>query len=818
MKNTSKFNLKLSAISIGVITLFAVNAAMADDEEIRALTQPKSSVQVEMIGVDQNSAKFGEYNGLYGHPSGAYPNGGFSVKGGSSYSNNEQGDTTRYSITGENLGLTSRSANASIADQGSWNIGINYDQLQHNITDTYQTPYQGGMNGTSFTLPAGLTGANQLYKAPATGAGASSVTNPTGTQAMNAAQLGSFGNMAISSSRFNTTVSGSVVVDPTFNLNFEYNHLLQSGAKLGAYSSAGSTTVTNFPNVASQSVAILPSPTNSTTDTVNLAANWRGDNSHLTASYFGSFYQNNVNSVNWQTFLATSSITLNTAIQTMSTAPSNSFNQLNLAGGYDFSTKTKLTGNASIGQNTQNQGFGGTYNSYLAPSLPQASMNGLVNTTHADVRLMDQSIKDLTLTALAKFDQRDNLSQSNMYGGYSITGDLANIPNTPLSTKQTQLGLSSDYRISKDQKVGLTLANNSVNRWCNQYGTPGGLTGAQLPQGGTSTSTTSSAFYNSTNCTSATSSNENKADLNYKIKATEDLDFKTSVGYSNRKTQWDQSVVTAFPYQTGASFPLPVVGSSVTAANQPAVGTNGANYPGFMPFFEASRKQFVGKAGSNWRVNDDLSLSLGGKYTNDTYPDSQFGVQNGYSWSLNFDSTYAYSETGTVVAYVTQQNMQRSLSNYYSAVSKSPDNAVTAAGGWSNNLQTNATTVGLGAKQGGLVNGKVGVMADLTYSMASSRYNTQNNYAPTTCAAAGTCGMLPAIQNNLAVLKLGGTYELDKNSKLGFMYWFQHLYSNDYYYNGYQYGATPSAVLPTNQTAPSYSVNVFAVNYTYSFD
>ena len=111
MNNACTFNLRLSAISVGVIALFAAGVALADDQEIKALTQPQSTVQVEMIGVDTNSAKFGEYNGLYGHPSGAYPNGGFNVRGGSAYTNNEQGDTTRYSITGENLGLTSRSAN-----------------------------------------------------------------------------------------------------------------------------------------------------------------------------------------------------------------------------------------------------------------------------------------------------------------------------------------------------------------------------------------------------------------------------------------------------------------------------------------------------------------------------------------------------------------------------------------------------------------------------------------------------------------------------------------------------------------------------------
>jgi len=37
MKNGSKFNLKLSAITFGVLGLFAVSSAMADDEENQSI-------------------------------------------------------------------------------------------------------------------------------------------------------------------------------------------------------------------------------------------------------------------------------------------------------------------------------------------------------------------------------------------------------------------------------------------------------------------------------------------------------------------------------------------------------------------------------------------------------------------------------------------------------------------------------------------------------------------------------------------------------------------------------------------------------------
>ena len=764
MKNRSKLNLQLSAITLGVLGLFAMSSAMADDEELKALTQPKSSVQVEMIGVDANSAKFGEYNGLYGHQSGAYPNGALSVRGGSAYTNNEQGDTTRWSVTGDNLGLTSRSANASIADQGSWSIGVNFDQLQHNISNSYQTPYQGNIGSGLYTLPSNAFG--------------STVNKIANTQSLPAGILGDYGNVNISSTRMNTTLNGTAIVDKNLNFTFDYNHLVQSGAKLGSMESA-----INTATLTTSGIVVLPSPTNSQTDTLNLAVNWKGDNSYMTASYFGSFYQNNINSVQWTPY-NTSGASLTNTLQTLSVSPNNSLNQLNLNGGYDFSKKTKLTSNLSISQNIQNDSYSGTYDPFMVNTgtLPSSSLNGLVNTMHADVKVTDQSIKDLALTAAFKFDERDNLTQSNLYQfysndgykAYSSTSAMGYQPNAPVSNKQNQLIFGGDYKITKDQKLGLTLANNSISRWCNQYGPAG------------------SVYANSPNCVTATSSNENKADLLYKLRATEDIALRAGVGYSNRKTNSDNQVYATMPEQ--------------------AAQKNAGDYQGFYPFFEASRKQYLAKASVDWQALENLAFKLGGKYTNDLYYDSTYGVLGGNSWSLNFDGNYAYSEAGTLSGYATQQNSSRNLTNQASS------------GSWNNKLNTNTTTLGLGVKHGGLLDGKLTLMGDATYSTSISQYNTTLYPVTANCLSSGAtpatfqCGMLPGIQNNLGIIKLGGSYQLDKNSKVGLMYWYQHLYSNDYYYTAYTMGTNPTSVLPTNQSSPSYNVNVISANYTYTFD
>ena len=53
-------------------------------------------------------------------------------------------------------------------------------------------------------------------------------------------------------------------------------------------------------------------------------------------------------------------------------------------------------------------------------------------------------------------------------------------------------------------------------------------------------------------------------------------------------------------------------------------GVNGQDYFGYVPYFEASRKQFIGKASATWDATEKLNFTLGGKYTNDTYPNSTY--------------------------------------------------------------------------------------------------------------------------------------------------------------------------------------------------
>ncbi len=751
-----KTSLRLSVLSLAMMGVFTSMYAYADEEEAAALMNPTSTVTVEEIYVSQGSQKFGEYNGL--NKQGGYINGNVNVRGGDGYRKNEQGDTSRWSIQGTDLGLSDRSASVGYSDQGNWNGTIGYDALQHNMAPGYQTPYQGSMGGNSFILPSGFgTAAN--------------------TNALNTKQKSQFTTTDISTTRQNTSISAGKILDNGLSTTLDFNHLEQSGAKLQGFGSMKNGTALG------EAVSILPSPTNYQTDTVTAGLNWQGEKARLSGSYFGSFFRDGNNGVQFQTFAG------GNQMQTMSTMPSNQLQQLNFGGGYDFSTKTKFAANLSYGRNTQNSSS--SYDPYMLLAGFQApAFNGLVNTAHVDFKLTDQSVKNLSLAAGYKFDSRDNLSQSNIQRLYGINGgNLTYYPNTPLSTRKSLIELAGDYRLSTDQKLRLAYQNQYLSRFCNQYAT--GISNAPTsPQ---------SQYPAGADCVTANFSRTNNIDASYKLRATEGVDVKVAYAMDIRQTTWNQNAIAAFS----------------TANKNPGFlpGQNGGDWLGYQPFFEASRNQQAAKANVTWQAAEELSFVAGGKWAYSFYPNSTFGVKNSTVLSLNFDANYNYAENATAMMYVVQQNGQRNMTNF---------NSLTT-GSWNNQLQENDTTFGIGMKHAGLLSGKLTLTGDATYSLGQTAYNTGLNYptsGATSCSspAVGTCGSPGTIRNAMASLKFGGSYEIDKHSKLGLRYIYQHLTSNDFYYNGLQMGTTPTAVMPTNQTSGSYNVNVIAASYTYSFD
>lgn len=765
-----KEEMRISVLSLAVQGALAAMFAMpmvvyaadgASEDEIAAIRRPTNFVEIGVRNTSKDSAKFGEYNGL--NKSGADLVGNFSVRGGDAY---EGGDgTLRWGINGNDLGTTSRELGATVGKQGKWDLNFGYDELRHNITDTYQTPQQGSMGGNNFTMPANFGTIN--------GGAAPS------TRFLDATQLGAFHTEEVGTTRKNTSFGAGYIFNQQWSMKFDYNHLDQSGAKLIGTGAQGGVATPLGGSWRAEAVNVLMNPTNYKTDTFNLALNWVGDKGHLTGGYYGSNFRDGFNSLTWQNALSSNGTATCASggactyqTDTMSTAPDNSFHQLNLSGGYAFSQSTKLAGGLSYGRNTQNDSYAGGV--MQAGGLPQSSLNGSVVTTHADLKLTNQTTKDLVLSGGFKYNERDNRTSSNTYNYTQIGNTAYTAVNTPYSNKKTQFELAADYRLAKGQNLRLAYEREDIKRWCN-----GNVNGAQ--------------------CVASPSSNEDKLGLTYRLKASDNIKLNVGYAYAKRNADFDHSFLTPI----GSTTALPLR------------GINGMDVLGFVAYPYASRTQDILKAGVNWQATEQLDLGLTGRFSQDRY-DATLGVQDGQTASINLDATYSYSEQSSVSAYASWQNSWRNMQNGANGTNISAPTQI-----WTNKLSQDDTSIGLNAKHTGLMGGKLELLGDLSYSFGKSGYSTQIPYAPTasTCggATALTCGDTPDIKTTLTALKLTGTYMVDKSSKIALAYLYQKLSSDDYYYNSYQYGYTPNRVMPTNEQPGNYSVNLVAVSYIYSF-
>jgi MtrB/PioB family decaheme-associated outer membrane protein len=847
---TQKPNLVASAVALAVQSALAAMAVMPlaamaqqDEPDVASLTNPTNTVEIGVGNNSKASDKFGEYTGL--HKDGADLIGNFSVKGGDAYG--QGSGTTRWSVTGTDLGTDSRNAGATYSDQGTWNVGIQYDQLRHYITDSYQTPYQGSMGSNTFTLPSnfGFISTNNN-----TNGGAGAGPNRYGTQVLNTTQQQDFQSQDIWSERKDSKFTAGVNLDRQWSFTFDYDHLAQSGAKLATVAtdyigSLSGANITNYKQYAAykaglgagtgmvsgaQDIVPIMNPTDYTTNTFTFGLNWVGDKGHATGNYTYSKFNDNYNGVFFANPFVTSIKAAGTSytalypaagtaqpMDALSTMPSNLFQQLNLNGGYAFSSTTKLVGGLSYGRNTQNDSY--LVSDMIYGNLPQSSLNGLVVTKHLDLKLTDQTTKDLTLSAGLKFNERDNQTGSNLYAWNPPDPEAGFAAfNIPLSNKKTQFDLGGDYKISPTQSAHLGYEYEAIKRWCDNMpsgasmylamqnlATSSGGSIAALGLNGTFLTglglANTAAYFNAiSSCDAVPSSTENRLVANYRNKVTEDVSVTAGYTFAVRKADLNTIYYT------------------------PMLGNSQVDAVGYVSFFDASRNEQVVKASANWQATQKLNFSLNGRYTRDDYTESTYGVQYGNTASINLDGTYSFTEKSSVSAYLTGQ---RRYMNQDSAGSSSinASSALTTVKPWGYNQSDNDLTIGLSGKYGELMGGRLGLNGDLTYSLGQSNYTTTIGYPITTainnCTTPNSggeiCGTTPTIRNALTQLKLSGIYSLDKVSKVSAGVLFQHLNSNDYFYNGYQMGYTPATLIPTNQQSPSYAVTRVFASYIYSF-
>ena len=365
--------------------------------------KPTGTVDVGAGPVSDGSYKAGEYNGL--EKQGAFFIGNMDLRSGAAY---DSDSARRWRVKGIDLGLATRSLTAQVGVQGRFRVRFGFDELLRNRSDSYQTPYDG-TGGNVLTLPgtwlvptvAGSGGSNTasarglvttIGTAPfisTAAADTGAVVSPSAAQIdkVNAAanaDLLLFHDVNLHTTRTKYDAGFNYIFDTrwSFDANFRPEH--KDGLKpMGTVSRI---TVADIS-------AVIPDRIDTDTDQISLGLAFKGKKSFAQGGYYGSFFTNHVPFMSWQNW-AVQPGTPNA--NTMSSTPSNNFNQFSATGGVNLSSTTRLVATGSYARNTQNVAF---ITDASTPVVPVSSLNGLVVSTAFNTRFTARPAKKLSLTA-----------------------------------------------------------------------------------------------------------------------------------------------------------------------------------------------------------------------------------------------------------------------------------------------------------------------------------------------------------------------------------------------------------------------------------
>ncbi|MRW86683.1 MtrB/PioB family decaheme-associated outer membrane protein [Pseudoduganella sp. FT26W] len=822
MKHTSTpLTLRAGALAVrGALALLVVmplaHAADEENDEVKRLTTPASSIEIGVGNVNHASDKFGEYNGL--DKKGSYAVGGFLLQGGGAY---DSDSALRWYLKGANLGLDTRSLDAEIGVQGLFRVNYNYDELSRVYSTQFQTFYDGA-GTTTLSLPASFaaTPAASRVSSTTTANGALSnwqnMQSPYATAACaavggvpTAACRGPGYLIAAAMHHFDVGTerkkhAGSVTVE--LSPQWQFSASAQRESKEG-------TKVTGLAFGGPARGVTVPELIDSTTDQFKAALAYVGEQGNVTFGYYGSLYKNAVNK--WTVESPFNGALLNPELNNravMSGAPDNEMHRLSVSGGYNFTHTTRLTMAANYQRMTQNEALvDGLPTTWV---IPTTSAHGKVINTSLNATLTSRPLRDLALSAVVKYENRDD--QSPVYRFMTAGGDAAGAPSLfvtePLNRRMEQVSLDADYAFARRQSIRFGVDTQEIRRTADGEETP---------------------FKAETN-------RENTLRIDYRNNLSELLTGR--LGYSHAKR-------TQSEYETSELLPVPTV--APLPAADPLL-------PGLVQFYLADRTRDQLRSSVNIQATERLSLQTGVDYNRDQYKNSLYGLKQMESQVFKLDAAFTATDRLSYDAFYTFEHKKSEMGSlsigrgYSTTILDAPAyNPATGCTGywadsghlpsdegtdpcrkWTQTQTDRIHTVGWGVKATQLMGGKLDLGADLALSYSRTPIEVTGGYYVSNGNTVKTAARpynnvwvaaesFPDVTSKMVDIRLHGLYRINNVSSLRANYQFRRLQSSDWQYDAYAnaaQGVTALQVYPGNAiVSPNYAVQVVSLSYVHSF-
>ncbi len=365
-----------------------------------------SDVSAGLGAVSRDSYKFGEYSGLTDQ-------GGYGIADVTSRFRNPQ-TANFWDASVSDIALDTRNISLRGGKQGSYSLGLVYDELPHYISDSVHTPYLG--DGTRhLILPGNWQSGPTTADMSALGDDLRDVTLQTKRSLLGVA----------------------AAFAPAAKWQTAINYRQES--RQGQRRIAGSFYF---------NAVELVEPVDYTTDMLDASAAYAGRGLQAKLSYQASLFNNLRPNLTWQNPFTPQAA--NATQGELALPPDNQFHQLLASLTLRLGDSSSLVADIAAGRMTQNDSFvGATRNPDLATAPAYNSLQGRVDTLRANFKWNAQIADDLRLQAAYRYNDYDNRTAQRSID-WVITDTVTATPRdtTPYSFRDSSVKLNADYRLS----------------------------------------------------------------------------------------------------------------------------------------------------------------------------------------------------------------------------------------------------------------------------------------------------------------------------------------------------------------------------------
>jgi MtrB/PioB family decaheme-associated outer membrane protein len=450
----------------------------------------------------------------------------------------------------------------------------------------------------------------------------------------------------------------------------------------------------------------LVDPIDYRTQLYEATVGYTGERLQMTGGYFGSNFVNNKPRLDVVGGTGT-------GFSPLALPPGNESHQFNIGGGYSLSPTTRATFKYAYTHQTQNETFIDT------STTGRTTLGGLVDTTFGQIGLTMKPMKDFSLLADLKHENRDDKTPVVDYFNITTTTTATGV-NEPRTIHSTLGKLEGTYQLAAATRVTAGLDYDQRRR---------------------NTSDVHVVSYRET-----TQETTWRVELRRAMSET----LNGSIGYFHSRR-----------------------GGSEWQTTMRSDGTLGSNL--LQPIYLADRNRDKIRLTSGWTPTEKLDLQARVEASKDEYGGRTLGTQDGSAQLYSLDASYQLTDNWQFTTWLSRDDTRANLLNCSNAGSSNTGNlsacpATAADPIWSAHLRNVGNALGIGIK--GKPHGQVELAAD--FQLSNDRAEFRNG--PTTTGVQP----VPDVKYNRSVTRLSAKYAMEKNAGVRLQYIHDRFSTNDY--------------------------------------